>query len=139
MTKQFSIVELKSLEFGITVLRSCSSIPFPLVIEINKNLKPIQDAVKEYQESLDLFQERKLKIQEETKEGKEREKANKQLDQDYLDFLKKKYPVELTEIPSSKFAEINVDGVKEVRQQTGEIEKFLYRDAYFTLLDTIIV
>lgn len=139
MTKNFSIVKLKSLEFGITVLRSCSAIPFPLVIEINANLKPIQAAIQDYQESIDLFNERKNKIVEEITDPVDQEKANKEVDQEYLDFLKKEYTVDITEIPASKFDSVNVDGVKEVRQQNGAIEKFLYRDAYFTLIDDIIV
>lgn len=137
MIKKYTIGQLQALEFDITVLRACPGIPFSLVNDLNGNLFPIKEAIKKHLESIEVLKDRSKEIENLKDEAKVA--AETALNKDFITLQKREYSVDVEIFNVSQFKNCQIDGVKEVKQPDNSVEKFLYRDAYFDLLNEIIV
>jgi len=126
LKKSFNIIELQTISHCATILRTCAGIqPFTLANNINSCKIAADNAIKKYQEEYDLINERKAD-------------AAEQSEKDMTDLFDKQFEIEIPELKESEFANLDIDGEKELPQQNGQVLKFSYRDAYFNVLGMII-
>ncbi|GAB2984035.1 hypothetical protein GCM10027049_21980 [Mucilaginibacter puniceus] len=121
-----NIIQLQTISHCGSILRACSGIqPFQLANNINRCKVAADTAIEEYKSEFELIEERKTE-------------APDQSEKDMMELFNKQFEIEIPELSENSFLELDITGDKEVPQQSGDIKKFSYRDAYFNLLGLII-
>ena len=127
--KQFTFLELRSLEVYTLGMRICPDITFETANLINKNHFAIKKAISEYQEQKDLIEERKKEVTNDSEKLEEVIRDGEKLD-------KSIFNVEITELDSDLFKDVK--GECNMNLSIGNIN-LPYREIYFTLLEKGII
>jgi hypothetical protein len=140
ITKEFTINELAAIENNIIIFRSCPAIPFAAASEINLNVTPIKAGIASHNDQLELLKERHAIIEEyKDLDSDKYKKASADNVKDLHELFRTKHSIEAHVLPVATFADVDICGDKEVKQQDGSTAKYPYRDAYFFLLETGLI
>lgn len=126
MKKGYNIFELNNLEFLTRMLRACPQISFEIANNLNRSNTSIALAIKNYQDEASLIDER----------SKSSGGDDSQIKEDVKLLNTKKYEIEVIELSGEHFKDIQGEREYFIGQTPA---KFPYREAYFGLLDEIII
>lgn len=138
MKLNLKIGEIQQIDHDASILRICPLIPFALANKINGIAISIKPTLKKFNETVSMIQERTIEIGK-LSDGEPKDKANVDLKKEIDKLNKASYNIEIPIIKSSEFDGIEINGEKEVIQQSGSINKFPYRDSYFNLITNGVI